>query len=79
VYEFNLNLATKYWSDLLDGYTNVAKIPHDYFNKEYVEKISYKSIILDESVYLKLIDYSTKIVAVLKNYYRGFNINGLDH
>ncbi len=60
MYEFNLNLATKYWSDLLDGYTNVAKIPHDYFNKEYVEKISYKSIILDESVYLKLIDYSTK-------------------
>jgi amino acid adenylation domain-containing protein len=60
VSEFNLNLETKYWSDLLGSYTNVAKIPYDYFNKESDEKLLFKSLILEESIYKKLIDFSSR-------------------
>ncbi len=33
MYEVNLERAMNYWMDLLDDYTNIAKIPNDFFIK----------------------------------------------
>ncbi|MDR0879389.1 MAG: amino acid adenylation domain-containing protein [Clostridioides sp.] len=47
-----------YWSELLRNYTNFAKIPYDYFNKDYERKMTFETRVLDENLLNKLADYS---------------------
>lgn len=53
-----LNTETEYWGELLDNYTNVAKIPQDNYHDDYEEVITFESMSLDTKLHQSLIDYS---------------------
>lgn len=55
-----LKKAARHWTNLLEGYNNMAKIPLDYFNKEENGIISKEKIIVKENDYIKLKKLSEK-------------------
>ena len=52
--------AALHWSNLLEGYNNMAKIPADYFNKEVDGIIAKEKIVINEDKYARLKKFSEK-------------------
>lgn len=52
--------AALHWSNLLEGYNNMAKIPADYFNKEVNGIIAKEKIVINEDKYARLKKFSEK-------------------
>ena len=52
--------AALHWSNLLEGYNNMAKIPADYFNKEVDGIIAKEKIVINKDKYARLKKFSEK-------------------
>ncbi|EQF59422.1 condensation domain protein, partial [Clostridioides difficile CD175] len=58
MYEVNLERAMNYWMDLLDDYTNIAKIPNDFFYKDCSDEVVDEVFKMNIEKHERLIQYS---------------------